>query len=827
MTDAPVLIPDQVAIKQFTEAMFAAMDGEAVFTSLGSKGMKAERFKADDSSLMNKLVGRNHNKEGVFLCCGNVDDKWTGPNPPKVEEIESNSFLWADIDFKDIAGVTTAEQGLQIVQQRLQRSVINSKTPLPAPSFAVMSGFGVHLYWFLVASITPEQAEQRNLWIARELEADRSTFNRNRVLRIGGSINWPSAKKATGGRVPALTKVLGGECKRYSPDLFQCAPIPAQAPVPKGAAPGSAPKQAAPIVAAAPIVNLDDDPHMKLQKDWVKRVIIHGRDPEGMKVWASRSDAVFAIVNELVRENVPDEKIASVLTDKDHGISESILEKKNVTRELERLLTKAHIAAADSDLAEMNERHAGVSVGGKYRVLTWVPHEQYPSQHIAEFSSRDDFCNINVHPRVNAGSVEKPRWVGRGDYFLEQDKHARYDGIEFSPGDPPVIERTDRTGHTFCYANMYSGFAVEAIAGNCQLYLDHVLQNVCDGDQDSNDYLLNWMASGVQRPGNPDRTAISMRGDPGTGKGVFVQEYGKIFGRHFQHITDAAQVTGRFNAHTAEVLLQFADEAMFAGNERDVQILKTLITEEIKMLERKGIDARAIRNYARLIFSSNGKHPLLIEAKDRRYFPLYVSGNHAKDKAYFLAILAEMRNGGRSALLHMLLHRNIEGFNAERMPKSAELDAQKLLSAGAGDRVIIGFAQDACLPGAMAGWDDGSRKIERPWIARSRGIGPNGERFLYDEMKHRGGRELQNADDTALADILKEWGFTSKHLRTQMGWIAPSLAQLRADLKAKFPALEFDETVSEWGAVSAEVAAAQRKAASAADDREAQHDIKV
>jgi hypothetical protein len=37
-------------------------------------------------------------------------------------------------------------------------------------------------------------------------------------------------------------------------------------------------------------------------------------------------------------------------------------------------------------------------------------------------------------------------------------------------------------------------------------------------------------------PGNPARTALSMRGLPGVGKGVFAIEYGKIFGRHFLHV---------------------------------------------------------------------------------------------------------------------------------------------------------------------------------------------------------------------------------------------------------------------------------------------------
>ena len=102
------------------------------------------------------------------------------------------------------------------------------------------------------------------------------------------------------------------------------------------------------------------------------------------------------------------------------------------------------------------------------------------------------------------------------------------------------------------------GFAVEAVAGDCQLYLDHVRDCICDGDETLNDYVLNWMAHLVQKPAELPGVALVLIGDQGTGKGSFVEPLGQILGDHYQHATQMDKVLGRFNMHMAHALLVFA-----------------------------------------------------------------------------------------------------------------------------------------------------------------------------------------------------------------------------------------------------------------------------
>ena len=68
---------------------------------------------------------------------------------------------------------------------------------------------------------------------------------------------------------------------------------------------------------------------------------------------------------------------------------------------------------------------------------------------------------------------------------------------------------------------------------------------------------------------------------------------------------------------------------------------------------------------------------------------------------------------------------------------------------------------------------------------------------LYDVMRVRGGAKLARMSDTALSDILKNWGFKSKSLGNSRGWEAPQLIDLRKSIRDKFSAVEFDDR-KEW-----------------------------
>jgi hypothetical protein len=528
--------------------------------------------------------------------------------------------------------------------------------------------------------------------------------------------------------------------------------------------------------------------------EWVAKAIIEGLGPEGQ----TGKPLATLLARALIQAEVSDDVLLAILISPGLKLAKPFLDKadspKAAAAAAREFIAGVRGLCGPPTVEQMNREWAAVTVGGKYRVARRVPNATYPRQQSIEFHSKTDFLSRCVHPRVRVvtnidGKTKeaKHKEMDLGLWWLGQPHHSRFDGIIFKPAAPEVVH----VGR-MKLLNTYGGFSVEPINDDtgCAAYLQHVRDNICGGDPELVDYVLDWMASGVQYPDNPGRSALSLRGLPGTGKGVFAVHYGRLFGQHFLHVTNKDQVTGKFNAHSAEICLTLADESFFAQVAADANILKTLISEDTKLLERKGIDAVPIPNYSRHIFLTNDDHPLRIDFGDRRYCAIYVrqaAGHDDPDvrRAFFQQIIKEMENGGRAALLGLLLKRDISNFNPERIPETAERQEQKLLSAPAGDKVVIGFAQDGMLPGAIAG---------RPWIAQARG-----QHCLFDEMQRRGGSALQRMSEVNLADLLKRWGFKRHPLGYGTGWAAPALQDLRAAVKKRYPSVTWDcLRSSEW-----------------------------
>src|SRR5262249_2192350 len=123
------------------------------------------------------------------------------------------------------------------------------------------------------------------------------------------------------------------------------------------------------------------------------------------------------------------------------------------------------------------------------------------------------------------------------------------------------------------------------------------------------------------------------------------------------------------------------------------------------------------------------------------------------------------------------------------IPATKERNLQKLRSALPGDKVVIGFAQDGRLPSSTA---TQRPDAARPYLDGTRQDG------LFPAMRRSSGKALQYESDQDLADILSGWAFKRERDRSGSLWVAPPLAQLRAAITKKYPAVEWD-SLTEWG----------------------------
>jgi len=323
-----------------------------------------------------------------------------------------------------------------------------------------------------------------------------------------------------------------------------------------------------------------------------------------------------------------------------------------------------------NDIIEgMNETFAIVMVGGKIRVLK---ERETPDPMLGyyEILHKEDFrtlCGNKLHAILNP-ATGKAAMRNEADIWLAHANRRTYEhGMAMFPGGGPPG-----------WYNTWCGWAVSPDeSGCCDMYLEHLRDIIC-GSEEIYEWVLDWMADGIQDPGNPKGSAIVMRGKEGTGKGTFADTYGQMYGAHYRHLIDDHHLVGNFNAHLMDALLVFADEITWGGNKKSAGKLKGLVTERYIMGERKGVDAVTIRNMIRLIIASNEDWVIPAGPQSRRWLVLNVSDARKNDKVYFAAIRKQMREGGIAKLMHVLMNREITS-DLSVAPHTLALEEQRSL----------------------------------------------------------------------------------------------------------------------------------------------------
>jgi len=362
--------------------------------------------------------------------------------------------------------------------------------------------------------------------------------------------------------------------------------------------------------------------------------------------------------------------------------------------------------------------------------------------------------------------------------WLKSPSRRDYAGIVFDPSQesPPR------------FYNLYRGFQVQAIKGDCSLYLAHVRENICAGNKAHYQWLIGWMAHAVQRPWELPGTAVVMRGGEGIGKGKFVQWFGTLFEPHFLQVSSQRHLTGNFNAHMKSKLIVFADEAFFAGSKEARGSLYGMITERKRMIEPKGVDPYEVENFGRLLMASNSEWVVPGGGDARRFFVLEPSEKHKEDFAYFAAIDEQMKSGGLEALLyHLKFEVDISEFQPRNAPRTIALLDQKLKNLSAIER----FWLDCLRKGAI-----GDR------VRWMRSIPTHTVQVAYAESARPSDRERSTETELGIAlrkmapGLVHERGIPEGYTQRMYMYRVPSLADCRAEFAKQ---LQCDDVADLFG----------------------------
>jgi hypothetical protein len=273
---------------------------------------------------------------------------------------------------------------------------------------------------------------------------------------------------------------------------------------------------------------------------------------------------------------------------------------------------------------------------------------------------------------------EMPRsvkYVPGLDVYLESSRRLEFHGTTNDPRTPR------RSGELY---TTWRGFGRSPVSGEWPLLRDHIFHVICGGDKKLFKYMMSWIAQMLQDPANKTGVAVVLRGPKGSGKTTLGFALRLIIGpAHSRKVSQPKHVTGNFNNHMRDTLLLLVEEGVWGGDKVADGVMKDLVTGDTIMLESKGVDAKEMPNYTRLVITSNEDWIIPAGKGERRWFVLDVkdkfeglSEDDPARAAYFDPIYAEMNNGGLEAMMAELVAWDYSQVNLRQPPMTDGLRRQ-------------------------------------------------------------------------------------------------------------------------------------------------------
>ena len=232
--------------------------------------------------------------------------------------------------------------------------------------------------------------------------------------------------------------------------------------------------------------------------------------------------------------------------------------------------------------------------------------------------------------------------------------------------------------------NLWKGYKikysdVENYEGECQFLLDHILNVWCDGNIDHYNYVLNWLSYKLQYPHKKIGVVICLKSQEGAGKGLVFKLIGKIIGKeHYCSIANINSIIGDFNGMSEGRQLIDLDEAVWGGNKALEGRLKSIITEDEQVVNRKNKEAYVIENYCDYFMTTNEEWFAPVTRNSRRYFCLEMNNKIAgfnltnTQRDY----IKQLMKSDEKAFAKHLYERDVSKFNPRQFVKTKLLQDQ-------------------------------------------------------------------------------------------------------------------------------------------------------
>lgn len=354
------------------------------------------------------------------------------------------------------------------------------------------------------------------------------------------------------------------------------------------------------------------------------------------------------------------------------------------------------------------------------------------------------------------------------EFWISTNTHV-YNEIAFSPLPTPATT-----------LNLYSPSPIRPAQGDWKVIHEFLLETICDGNSGLFSYLLQYMAHMLQKPEEKPGVMLVMLGGQGTGKGTFFALIQTLWPRTTLPVSDVEHIIGTFNVPLEQTFAVCLDEAIFSGDRKSQDRLKSMITEPRITIEAKYQPRRTIESFHRFFAASNHDHFARVESDDRRFVFIRVSTSRQNDHAYFDALHTAFANPAViAAMAHDLLAMDLSRFNVRQRPKTAEHTEQKLQSLDGFDRYWYEILQTGCFDLDEVSWDlwQGGRFINTATLKRQ------------CDLLQRAVRQHQVLTQQDICKALKKWCSSAARCRRAIngnqarGYVLPALDVARREFE--------------------------------------------
>jgi hypothetical protein len=254
----------------------------------------------------------------------------------------------------------------------------------------------------------------------------------------------------------------------------------------------------------------------------------------------------------------------------------------------------------------------------------------------------------------------------------------RFANVRFYPL-PPGTEIKRRIGKELQTFNNFPGWPTqprECTRDDAELgvVISHIRDIICNGDAPYFEYLMNWFAHAVQKPFVKIGVVPIFVSGEGAGKNILVNWIREeAYGEHLStELKSLDEMTARFNCFLENRLLVVLNEVgLFGGNKAQSEKMKSMITEDKRVYEPKGLESYTGAAYENYIMMSNNDYIVHIPKDDRRFAPIQASNARCGDKAYFDRLAAALTRETAEKFLHVLMTRDISGWNKHDRPMTS------------------------------------------------------------------------------------------------------------------------------------------------------------